>query len=222
MTLIKQLESIAAEFGVSLSAARQALTDIGHSEYAQHLKGHLHYLYFAMAAKAIPDTKNILELGTGLGGSTIVLSSLFPATTIYTIDLPVHDKEYCYSWRKIKVGHIDTFNKNINRKNVVFIESNTFFLHSLNLPNCFGLIWVDGGHKFPSVAWDIMFAYGHLDAGGFMFMHDYSLDSSTDLQVKNVIDYMTGRIKEKILLLPICSKLEVSQKAKTVCIKKEG
>lgn len=222
MNLIKQLESIAAEFGISLSAARQALIDIGRDKYAKNFRGQLHHLYFAMAAKAMPDTKNILELGTGLGDSTMVLSSLFPATTIYTIDLPAHDKEYCYSWRKIKSKYIDTFNKNINRKNVVFIESNTFFLHSLNLPNCFGLIWIDGGHKYPIVAWDIMFAYGHLDAGGFMFMHDYSLDSSKDLQVKNVVDYMTGRIKENLLFLPSCSKLEVSQKAKTVCIKKEG
>jgi len=219
-TLIEQLESIAAELGGSLTGSRKALTDAGFAHYALNLPGHLHHLYFAMAAQALPDAKNILELGTGLGESTIVLSSLFPAAHIYTIDLPKEDREYIYSWRKRKAKYIERFNKNIARPNVIFIESNTLFLPTLDLPDNFEFIWVDGGHTYPAVAWDTMYAYGHLAAGGFMFMHDYSLDPTLNLQVKKVVDYMTGRIKEKILILPCCSNLKISEHAKTVCIRK--
>lgn len=220
MTLIEQLESIAAELGGSLAGSRQALTDAGFADYALNLPGHLHHLYFAMAAQALTDVKNILELGTGLGQSTIVLSGLFPAAHIYTIDLPKEDREYKYSWRKRKAKHIGLFNKNITRPNVTFIESNTFFLPTLDLPDSFEFIWIDGGHTYPAVAWDTMYAYCHLAVEGFIFMHDYSTVPIPNLQVKNMVDYLSSRIEEKVLILPATSDLKISEHAKVVCIRK--
>lgn len=220
MTLIEQLELIAAEFGISLARSRQVLADAGFASYSLNLLGHLHHLYFAMASLAITDARNILELGTGLGESTVVLSSLFPAAHIYTIDLPKEDREYIYSWRKRKAKHIERFNKNITRPNVTFIESNTFFLPTLKLPDCFEFIWIDGGHAYPAVAWDTMYAYCHLAAGGFIFMHDYSTIPLPRLQVKDMVDYLRDRIEEKILILPATSDLKISEHAKTVCIRK--
>jgi len=220
MNLMQQLESIAAEFGTDLARSRKVLSDVGYASYALNLPGHLHHLYFAMASLVITEARNILELGTGLGQSTAVLSSLFPAANIYTIDLPEQDAEFKNSWRKRKIKHIEGFKKIIARGNINFIESNTFFLHSLNLPDKYELIWIDGGHTFPAVAWDTMYAYGHTAAGGFIFMHDYSIKPYPNLQVKNVVDYMTNRIEEKILLLPASSDLKISENAKTICIRK--
>lgn len=221
MSLIERLELVSlTEFGITLVKARQLLSDIGLVDYARDLKGHLYVLYFAMASLAIADAKNILELGTGLGQATAVLSDLFPETTVYTIDLPERDRDYHMSWRKRKAKHIKVFKKSIARDNVIFIQSNTFFLPSLELPNRFELIWVDGGHKFPVVAWDIMFAYNHLSSGGFMLMHDYSVESYPMSQVKDVVDYMDGRIKERIQILPPTLDLKISENAKIICIRK--
>lgn len=215
-------EKDSALFNVSLEATRARLKSIGMDNYARTLKGHLHYLYFAMVSLVLVDVKNILELGTGHGHSTAIFSSLFPKAKVYTFDLPKEDRSYStLAWRDKKPGLIKVFDEAIAKDNVIFVESNTFFLSSLKLPDLFELIWVDGGHNFPVVAWDIMFAYNHLRPGGFMFMHDYCLKPlSYTSQVDNVVRYMDGRIKEKIWLLPSSSKPEKSKCSKTVCIRK--
>ena len=216
MNLIKELELISSNFGVSLNEARNKLKGI--SEYAYNLKGLLHHLYFAMASLTIKDVKNVLEIGTGLGETTAVLSGLFPDATIYTIDLPGKDIDYLNSWRSLKKkkNAMQRFKENINKKNIKFIPENSFFLPSLELPGMFEIIWIDGGHDFPAVAWDIMFAYSHLQHGGFMFMHDYSIEPMQYTRVKNVLEYISTRIKEKILILPSVG----NDNAKTACIKK--
>ena len=94
---------------------------------------------------------------------------------------------------------MEYFKKNIDKDNIVFIEKNNFFLPSLGLPDKFDLIWMDGGHYYPAVAWDIMFAYNRLRSGGFMFMHDYG---SKKLHVKAVVNYVNNLIEEDIKFLP--------------------
>jgi len=109
------------------------------------------------------------------------------------------------------------FKQNIRRENIVFIPKNSFFLPSLEVPQKFELIWVDGDHKFPAVAWDIMFAYNYLIKGGFMFIHDYRVNHDKNSQVKDTIDYIASRIKEKVWYLPSNDKCLAS---KTLCIRK--
>lgn len=165
------------------------------------------------------DVKNILELGTGLGESANVLSRIFPNAFIYTTDLPKSDKKH-KKWKYFKHQGIKKFNINIKKPNIIFIESDTFFLCSMELPKSFELIFVDGGHCYPVVAWDTMFAYGHLARGGFMFMHDYISKQSTN-NVKNVVDYFKDLIKENIYLLPIDPMRPVNKEGKMACIRKE-
>lgn len=200
MTLVEEMESVASRFSVSLNDARKRLREIGMIDYAKNFKSHLHHLYFAMASLAIVDAKNILELGTLKGESTNVLSSLFPTATVYTVDKMRIDKRF--------------------RENVVAIESNSFFLQSLELPKEFDLIWVDGDHQLPIVACDIAFAYNCVRVGGFVFMHDYSVTPQSRTQVKDVVNYMGDWIKEEIQLLPANSDLRINENAKTVCIRK--
>jgi len=223
MTLAEELELFfSIEFGVSLDEVRKRLERITLANWAWNLKGCLHHLYFAMASLIVNDVKNVLELGTGLGETTAVLSELFPTAKIYTFDVPRSDKSYVSAWRCLerKRDAMGRFLRNIKQENIIFIDRNTFFLSSLKLPEKFEMIWVDGGHKFPAVAWDIMFAYNYLQEGGFMFMHDYSVNPSKQSQVKDVLDYVSSRIKEKIWLLPVSPNPEKNEIAKTVCIRK--
>lgn len=218
MTLIEELESIFSEFHVSLNEARIKLKPI--AEYAYNLEGLLHHLYFAMASLVTKDVKSVLELGTGLGETTIVLSRLFPTATIYTLDLPENDISCSVqAWRKIekKKNAMERFNRDTNEDNITFIAKNSFFVSSLGLPKEFEMIWIDGGHTFPAVAWDIMYSYNHLKKGGFMFMHDYSIKPCNSSQVKETLNYISSRIKENILILPCVG----DDDSKTACIRKE-
>lgn len=200
MTLVEKMEEVASGFEVSLDDARARLREIGMVDYAQNFNSHLHFLYFVMASLAMPNAKNILELGTLHGASTKVLAKLFPSAIVYTVD-------------KVKI------NKRFG-KNVVVINRNSFFLQSLNLPREFDLIWVDGDHRLPIVACDIAFAYNNVKVGGFVFMHDYSVTFQSRTQVKTVVDYMDQWIQEEIQLLPANSRSSISETAKTVCIRR--
>lgn len=197
------LETFCSESGTTLKAAKAKLGEIGLRNYLEKPDRPTGkpYIYFSIVSLAIPSVKHILELGAGLGESTNVLSKLFPAAKIYTIDLPKSDKKH-KKWRYFKKQGTIRFEENLKEANIKFIENNTFFLPQMELPEFFELIFVDGGHWYPVVAWDIMFGYSRLAREGFMFMHDYSpRPKVTD--VKNVLDYLEDLIEEDIYLLPI-------------------
>lgn len=214
MNLIEKSELFFAEFGISLNEARNKLKEMPLAKEAWNLKNSFHCLYFAMISLTLIDVKNVLEMGTGIGGTTAILSELFPASTIYTLDLPEKDN-ICI--KKKGINGISQFKQNTKRENITFIAKNSFFLPSLGLPEEFEIIWVDGGHRFPVVAWDIMFAYNHLREDGFMLMHDYYVTPARTSQVKDTLDCVVSLIKEKVWYLPSDAK---SQIAKTVCIRK--
>jgi len=161
--------------------------------------GFLMPLYFSAVSLLLKDVANILEIGTGSGNFTSLLANLFPSATVYTIDIPVSDKEYATkrgAWRRRGMAE---FEKNVlNKSNVKFIEKNSFFLPSMGLPQKFGFIYVDGGHWYPVVAWDIMFAYHRLRPDGFAFFHDYG-DGVTDVNL--VLEYIKDLIDEEIKLV---------------------
>lgn len=169
------------------------------SETGQQLEA----LYFAAISLIKEDAENILEIGTGKGANTVILSVLFPGAKIYTYDLPENDRDYDkLSWR---VDDINFSNK-INRNNIIFHEKNSFYMLSDNLPY-FDLVYVDGGHSYPAIAWDAMFAYNKTNPGGFIIFHDYNRpnnDPNRDANhVKDLIDnYLSKIITEEIIYLP--------------------
>lgn len=221
MIQIKGLKSFCSEFGASLEEIKGRLVEIGLGDYIEgiNMPTGKPYVYFAIASLILSDVKNILELGTGLGESTNVLSKLFPDASIYTIDLPKSDRKH-KKWKYFKDRGVERFNINIKEPNIIFIESDTFFLCSMELPRFFELIFVDGSHCYPVVAWDTIFAYGHLAKGGFMFMHDYTSKQKTN-DVKNVVDYFKGLIEEDIYLLPIDPMRPTKRDGKMACIRRE-
>ena len=224
MTLIEELNYFFSKFDVTLEEARKKLKGIALDDWAYDLKGTLQHLYFAMVSVALKDVKNVLELGTGLGETTAILSGLFPMAKIYTLDVPRGDGEFRKrAWRNLpqKKDGKARFRENIGKENIVYINRNSFFLSSMHLPEKFEAIFVDGGHIYPAVAWDIMYAYHHLQKGGFMFMHDYSIDFvPKQSRVKSVLDYLASRIKEEILLFPGSPNLKRNKIIKIPCIRK--
>lgn len=199
---LKEIENFCHRFNITLEQAEGRLRErIGENCLyckTKNSKGQqLIALYFAVISINNQSITDILEIGTGLGMQTDILSRLFSEAHIYTLDLSHFDKEFnSLALRKNKE---DIFQKNINKKNVTFIESNSFFMPSLDMPHNFDFVWVDGGHCYPAVAWDIMFAYNHLKKGGFVFMDDYNRPGT---DVKKVIDYIRPIIKEEIHFLP--------------------
>jgi len=140
--------------------------------------------------------KAILELGTGYGSRTSLLAKLFPKSKIYTWDLPKTDPEFGRLNIKTNEERINIFNKTIYNKQVRYIENNSFFLRSTNMPKKYDFVYMDGAHQYPACAWDLAFCYNCLKDGGFLFIHDYGAGD-----VSRAVDYADKLILEEIYLL---------------------
>ncbi len=137
-----------------------------------------HWVFFA----GIPAMRQprILEIGTYRGVFTRVLSALFPDSEIVTCDLPDDSPTFNASYDRSDPGERLTFladrAANLERlSNVTFIQQNSFMLPGLEL-GAFDLVWVDGGHDYPDVAWDVCNAWHMLAADGFLLVDDLYLD----------------------------------------------
>jgi len=213
--MIKEIEEPFARFNLTWNKIKNKLIEVGLTDIANKISDcirnpskpyPLQIVFFAMSSLVLKNVKNILEIGTSAGKSTRALSRIFPKSMIYTIDIGESDPNYSISYRGIQEGPSTeerrlAFEKNTMADNIKFIESNSFFLPSLGLPEKFELIFVDGDHDFPQVATDIMFAYNRTRSGGFLFMHDYDISGNSANDVKETVDWVEARIKEKILFL---------------------
>ena len=128
------------------------------------------FIYFTSLSIHRPDIKDILEIGTGKGEMTNLFSKLWPDANIITCDLSEDDESY--QELAIRKNDKQFFNKNINQSNVKYINKNSFFLPEILKNKKFDFIFVDGGHDYPAVAWDIMYAYNHCKKDGYVFFHD--------------------------------------------------
>jgi len=169
---------------------------------------HLNRFYYTMASLVLKGAKNILEIGTGDALSTVMLSGLFPNASIFTIDLPRDDPMH-NRWRRKSMPRTkrgEQRRRRLNRKNITYIEKNTFFLPSLSLPSEFELIIVDGDHTYPQAAGDIIFAYSRIAKGGFLFFHDYYNlihKGHAICVIREAVDWMVERISERLLVFPM-------------------
>lgn len=200
---MKKIEDFCSEFGIAIADVENRISEM--KPYAGNYfdengskTGTLMPFYFSAVSLIIKHATNVLEIGAGFGRTTALLARLFPSATVYAIDIPSSDKQYAKL--AMKAGQEKAFEKNINRNNIRLIPRNSFFLPSMGLPREFDLIYVDGGHKYPVVAWDAMFTYNNLRAGGFVFFHDYRSDGETD--VEPTIKYIRDIIGEEIKVLP--------------------
>ena len=223
----QKMATICSNLGTDIDSVEQRLSDLGEDgllvsrgdddemgykfrkvRYFDSPGLHLNRFYYAMASLVLGKIKNVLEIGTGDALSTIALSRLFPEATIHTIDLPENDAMY-KRWReKNSKGTIreKQRSRRLSRKNIVHFEKNTFFLPSLDLPNSFEFILVDGDHTYPQTAGDIMYAYGRAGKNCFIFFHDYYMPPKRghpSCIVGEAVDWMASRIPEKLYIFPM-------------------
>tara|TARA_B100000575_G_C23139044_1_gene662407 strand:+ start:288 stop:1124 length:837 start_codon:yes stop_codon:yes gene_type:complete len=174
------------------------------------------FILFAALSQKFKINK-ILEIGTYDGKNAFVLSKIFNKAEIVTIDLPTKDiTEGSFGEAINSIGlkkHFEIRNKNLLPKNITFVESNSFFLPSLDnykFNNDYDLIFVDGNHIFPEVSWDTFFAYNHLKKNGksFLIMDDY-----LNLNKSNI--YNKGR-KENNVKVSIVDVFKMCEKLKSI------
>ncbi len=152
-------------------------------------------LYFsAVSFKHTPSA--ILEIGSGVGVTTRILANLWPTATIETIDIPQSHPKYKTTPRSIEE---DAFLHNVDRPNITLHQQLSIDFASYNKYRQWGLIYVDGDHRNPTLGEDIQFAYDCVSPGGLVFMHDYG---KKDTDVRAVVDRLALEISETIEFLP--------------------
>jgi len=133
-----------------------------------------HLLVFGALSKAMPDVREILEIGTYDGRAALLLANLFPQARVTTIDLAADDPIYSQSYQSARTTEF------VRRRNetlsgsarVRFIETNSLRLATDLGAGRFDLVWVDGDHDFPVVAVDLANAVRLAKPGGFVMCDD--------------------------------------------------
>lgn len=175
----------------------------------------VHWLVFACLRPQLGEAPRILEIGTFDGGFTRILSALYPGASIVTVDLPESDPILRSTYRRDDDAAFRHFtatrDANIGQPNVRFMQFNSAFLLD-RLQGPFDAIWVDGGHLYPEVAWDIV-AARHLVRGGGWILCDDVIPEATGARTAyvspdshEVLKYLCERSGESLqLFLKRCS-----------------
>ena len=200
------------EWGIDQTAAAALVSDYYRSvmdrgEFSL-AKDSVHWLLAAGLKRSRRAPARILEIGTSAGEFTAFLAWLFPAAEIVTLDLP-SDHPLVSQF----IGAIDSERRRdlqrsrerylyplVEAGNVRFLESNSFFLLD-HVEGKFDLIWVDGGHLLPDVAWDLANAFYLCEDGGLLLCDDIipdatigisGLSSNDSLEIVEMIAAETG------------------------------
>lgn len=176
---------IIAGFDIEKSKKRllDGLKSIGIEQFSFE-KNSIHW-FLAAALSFQVKPKRILEIGTHTGRFTALLSYFFSESEIVTVDLPAGDPVFksvyhakdCKQLKELETKRRQFLSPLLNEKKVKFIEANSFFIPSL-IDGTFDFIFVDAGHLYPEVAWDICNAYHLLNKpNGIMMLDDILPDA---------------------------------------------
>lgn len=171
------------EMGFDLDRALGTLDDclasLGQASFtAQRGMASMHWVLFACVAQRFA-VRRILELGTYDGQTTLLLSGLFPDASITSVDLPDDDPIFAHTYAREDPEFRRAFNErqtaNTAAPGIELVKTNSLFLQELGLAP-FDLIWVDGAHLYPEVAWDVCNCYQLCRPGGVMMVDDVMMD----------------------------------------------
>ena len=141
---------------------------------------------------------------------------------------PILKKLYNRDSQKVLSEYLKKQKNNTAAENIKSIKKNTFFLlDKIDPKNKFDFIWVDGGHTYPDIAWDLSNSYFLLSENGILMSDDTILHKnkynngyvSTDS--REVLNYIADRTKVFIFhflkrLDPHLFSLKFSRKYVTV------
>jgi hypothetical protein len=166
-----------ANLGLNLEEAQKSLVNLrSRKDVESEAMESIHWTLFSAISIKDKNIKSILEIGTYNGVATKLLSELFPHAKIKTVDLPETDPLFCDTYQRESDEKVEAFktrrNKNISHPNISYYAVNSIFLPQIIEGEKFDLIWADGGHLFPEIAWDISHAYSHLATSGWLLVDD--------------------------------------------------
>ncbi len=176
----RKFEEAGFSWDSALELLNRILEELGKPEFGTKGGiGSIHWLLFC-AVRQTAQIRNILEIGTYDGETTLLLSRIFPQADIVTIDLPDDDPILRGSYQREDPAVFEAFKENQARNlrsgKIEFIQKNSFFLPSV-VDRKFDLIWIDGGHLYPEISWDICNAYHLCEPGGWIMCDDVMLHS---------------------------------------------
>lgn len=204
----EKFEKAGLDMGAAQAALNQVLQDLRGSDF-DFASDSIHWLVFSALSVAKIEVRNILEIGTFDGEFTWILSKLFPQAKITTIDLPASDPLLRDFYNREEDSDFQRYKAkqkaNLANENINLIESNSFFLLD-KVNEKFDLIWVDGGHLYPEVAWDLCSAYHLCREGGQVLCDDVIplktlyKDRYVSTESFEVLEYLQARIPVKLIL----------------------
>ena len=165
----------------------------------------IHWLLFAALAHK-QGFRRILEIGTFDGLTTALLARLFPGSEIVTVDLPSSDPILASTYTRDTESAARDYERrlaaNTAAPGIQTLRINSFFVPS-KVDGMFDLIWVDGGHLYPEIAWDLCNAWNRLNPNGILMCDDVitHVNGLRDAYVSPdsyaVLSYITARTGEK-------------------------
>jgi predicted O-methyltransferase YrrM len=178
------------------------LAELGKPDFAsQKGMGSVHWILFC-CLNNVAAINRIFEIGTFDGETTLILSKIFPNADIVTMDLPDDDPIFATSYNRENAAYRRDFKerqqRNLSSKRIKFYQKNSFFVQEI-IDQKFDLVWIDGGHLYPEVAWDICNAYHLCNPGGWIMCDDVILDrtgETTDYvgpDSREVLEYVRER-----------------------------
>ncbi len=191
----------------ALSKLNLILGKLGKPEFgSENGIGSVHWLLFCCVSQ-VASPKSILEIGTFDGETTLLLSKIFPDAEIVTVDLPEDDPIFLTTYDREDSTRLDRFKanqrENLKECRIEFIQKNSFFLPEI-VNRKFDLIWIDGGHLYPEISWDICNAYHLCSPGGWILCDDVVMntDGYRDDYVSPdsyyVLEYVRNRADEEV------------------------
>jgi predicted O-methyltransferase YrrM len=200
----RKFAELGFQYDDSLIRLNSFLRKLGRPDF--NSQDSIHLLLFSCIGLSANIT-NILEIGTYLGESTVLLSQIFPNSSITTVDLPDDDPILAATYGRNNAAAMREYreqqHRNVSRPGVNFLQKNSFFVPAA-LEKKFDLIWIDGGHLYPEIAWDICNAYHLCIRTGWILCDDviphkrgYRSELSSPDSFK-VLEYVSRRTADKV------------------------
>lgn len=172
-------EALGFDYPRAFGVLDEALAALGRSPFDAG-RDSAHWPLFS-ALSQVTVGPRILEIGTFDGSFTSLLGRLFPESPIVTVDLPGTDPDYGATYGRTDAAARREFEQLLARNTanelITMVRCNSMFLlDALDAlgdgAHQFDLIWVDGGHLYPVIAWDIAYAFRLCRAGGYIAVDD--------------------------------------------------
>jgi len=170
---IKQNENFFNQNNFDISKIKKSLINNKLNYYDRNLSWHYHL--FAGLSQMFFKIK-ILEIGTYDGSFANFLSKIFKDSKIFTCDLPLTDQNYLNYYNRSNKYIFDKIlrkrKKNLDQRNITFLEINSNNILKYFPIDKFDLIWIDGDHLNPQVSNDILNCLRLLKKGCIMCCDD--------------------------------------------------